>query len=332
MAADIPFPLAGRRIWVAGHTGMVGQAMVRRLTAADAIVLTVSRGAVDLRDQAAVATWLAEARPDGIVLAAALVGGIEANRTRPFDFIADNLAIAQSVLLAADRLGIDRVLALGAGCMYPRAAEQPIREDSLLTGPLEPTNHAFAVAKLATLELIQAARTQKGRRWIAAIPANLYGPGDNFDPLAAHVIPALIAKAEAALKAGGPLEIWGTGRPEREFLHVDDAADALTFLLERFDGDGPINVSGGETVSIADLARLVADAVGYRGPLAFTPDRPDGMPKKALHAGRIQALGWAPRIDLADGIARTVAWYRDAKAAGTLRDGSQAPASGTVTA
>lgn len=322
MTVDPIFPLSGSRVWVAGHGGLVGGATVRRLQAMGADVLTVPRAALDLRRQAEVESWVDRHRPAAIVLAAGTVGGIEANRTRPLDFIADNLAIAQNVMGAADRVGVDRLLALGAGCMYPRLAPQPIAETSLFEGALEPTNRAFAVAKLAALEWVHAARAQKGRRWISAVPANLYGPGDNFDPTAAHVIPALIAKAEAAKADGGPLEIWGTGKPEREFLHVDDAADGLVFLLAHYDGDEPVNVSGGQSVSIADLARAVAAAVGYDGPFAFTPDKPDGMPRKGLDGSRIAALGWRPSIDLERGIADTVSWYRAAKSEGRLRDGT----------
>jgi GDP-L-fucose synthase len=311
------FPLDGKRVWVAGHAGMVGSALVRKLSAAGAEVLTVSRSACDLRDQALVDAWVAENRPDAVFIAAAVVGGIEANRTRPAEFLYDNLLIAANVIHAAAQGGVGKLMFLGSSCFYPREAEQPIREDSLLTGSFEPTNEWYAVAKVAGVKLCQAYRRQYGNDFIAVVPTNLYGPGDNFDLTSSHVVPAMIRRLhEAKVRGGGPVEIWGSGRPRREFLYVDDAADALVFLIERYSDEDMINVAGGEDVSIAELAGLVAQVVGYTGEFFFDTSRPDGMPRKMLDDARIRATGWRPAISLKEGLERTYASFLEHTARG----------------
>ena len=304
------YELKGRRVWVAGHNGMVGSSLVRRLATTGAEVLTVDRTELDLRQQNDVHRWIAAHRPDAVMVAAATVGGIEANRTRPAEFLYDNLLIAANVIHAAAETDVSKLLFLGSSCLYPRATEQPIQETTLLTGPLEPTNEWYAVAKIAGVKLCQAYRRQHGKDFIAVVPTNLYGPGDNFDAAAGHVIPALIRKMHEAKKSStSPVEIWGTGRPEREFLYVDDAADALVFLMERYSEEDILNVAGGETVTIAELARLVAEVVGYQGGFQFDTSKPDGMPRKALDATRLQDTGWRPRTSLQDGLARTFSWF-----------------------
>jgi GDP-L-fucose synthase len=310
--AQARFHLAGRRVWVAGHRGMVGSALVRRLPRADCALLTVAREECDLRDQAAVARWLAEARPDVVVVAAARVGGILANAASPAAFLYDNLMIEANVIEAAYRIGVQKLLFLGSSCIYPRLAPQPIREEYLLDGPLEPTNQWYAVAKIAGIKLCQAYRRQYGCDFISAMPANLYGPGDNFDLLSGHVVPALIARMHAAKAAGAAeVEIWGTGRPRREFLHVDDLADACLHLLKVYSAEVPINVGCGADLSIAELAEKVRAVVGFKCRLHFDPGRPDGTPQKLLDVSRLSALGWRARISLDEGLADTYRWYLD---------------------
>jgi len=312
-----PFSLAGARVWVAGHHGMVGSALVRRLAGEDCEVVTVAHDTLDLRRQAAVEAWLAEARPDVVVVAAARVGGILANDRYPADFLYDNLAIETNLIHAAATLRVRKLLFLGSSCIYPREAPQPIPESALLSGPLEPTNQWYAVAKIAGIKLCQAYRRQHGCDFIAAMPTNLYGPGDNFDLATAHVAAALIAKAHDAKRRGlAALEVWGSGRPRREFLHVDDLADALVHLLIAYSDAEPINVGCGEDVTIADLARLVAETVGFTGALVFDPAKPDGTPRKLLDVSRLAALGWRPGIGLREGLARTYAWYVESGLAG----------------
>jgi len=306
------FPLAGKRVYVAGHAGMVGSAVARRLAASGVAVLSAPRAALDLRDQAAVNAFLERERPDAVVIAAAVVGGIKVNAEQPARFLHDNLAIADNLIHGAHRAGIGRLLFLGAACMYPRLAAQPIGEDSLLTGPLEPTNEAYAVAKIAGLKLCQAYRQQHGRDYIVAVPTNLYGPGDNFSLEAGHVVPAMIRKLVEA--RGGPVEIWGTGTPRREFLHVDDAADAIVFLLERYSDPAPINIGQGHELSIRELAETVAGLLGHGGGFRYLTDRPDGMPLKALAPSRLAAMGWTPKRDFGDGLAETIAWFRSGAA------------------
>jgi GDP-L-fucose synthase len=307
--------MSGRRIWVAGYTGMVGSAIARCLAGAGEDVLTVSRTDLDLRDQPATLAWLQQNRPDAIVLAAAKVGGIYANDAYPADFIYENLAIEMSVIHAAHLAGVDRVVFLGSSCIYPKFAPQPIKEDALLSGALEPTNEWYAVAKIAGIKLCQAYRKQYGRRFISVMPCNLYGPGDNFDPLTSHAMAALIRRFHEAKVAERPeVVVWGTGRPLREFLHVDDLARAVVFLLDRYDGYDHINCGAGSDVSIAALADIIARVVGYRGQIVFDPTKPDGTPRKLMDSSRIAALGWLPQIALEDGIAATYRWYLEHKA------------------
>ncbi|MGN6487999.1 MAG: GDP-L-fucose synthase family protein [Devosia sp.] len=311
------YALAGKRIWVAGHRGMVGAAVLRRLAAEGCTVLTATRSELDLTRQAEVERFVREARPDAIVLAAARVGGILANASQPADFLHENLAIASAVFGAAHAGGVDRLLFLGSSCIYPRLAPQPISEDALLTGPLEPTNEGYAIAKIAGIKLAQAFRRQHGRDYISAMPTNLYGPGDRFDLVGGHVLAALLRKAhEAKLGRAETLTVWGSGRPRREFLHVDDCADALVFLLQHYSGAAPVNVGSGDELSILELARLVCRVVGYGGRIVLDRSKPDGTPRKLLDSTKLRAMGWAPRIGLEAGIADTYRWFVAAQAAG----------------
>ena len=302
----------GARVYVAGHRGLVGSAIVRRLRTEGLTNLVMRTHAeLDLRDQRAVEAFFARERPEYVVLAAARVGGILANAQRPADFILENLLIATNVIQAAHASNVLKLLNLGSSCIYPKHAPQPIAESSLLTGPLEPTNRAYAVAKIAAIELCDALRTQHGRSFVSAMPTNLYGPGDNFDLETSHVLPALVRKVIEANDTGAPsVSVWGSGNPRREFLYVDDLADACLFLLERFDEPGPINVGTGTDVTIRELARIIAEVVGFDGEFVFDPTKPDGTPRKLLDTGRLQELGWRPSTTLRDGIERTVAWYR----------------------
>ena len=312
MAANGRFALTGRRVWLAGHRGMVGRALMRRLAGEDCELLTVGRETLDLRRQADVEAWMAEARPEIVFLAAATVGGILANDTRPADFLYDNLAIEANVIHAAYRTGAARLMFLGSACIYPRLAAQPMVEDALLTGPLEPTNEWYSVAKIAGIKLCQAYRRQHGCDFISAMPNNLYGPGDNFDLETAHVIPALMRKLHEAMAAGrDAVEVWGSGTPLREFLYVDDLADALVFLITRYSGEAHVNVGTGEEVSIRDLATLIAGVVGYGGEFRFDTARPDGAPRKLLDVSRLTAMGWRARTDLRAGLEATYRWYLD---------------------
>ena len=308
---DTVFDLRGRRIWVAGHTGMVGSAVVRRLAREDCEVLTVGRDRVDLRDAAATLDWLREARPDAVVMAAATVGGIKANDSYPATFLYDNLAIANSTIDGAYRAGVKRFVFLGSSCIYPKLAPQPMKVDSLLTGPLEPTNEWYAVAKIAGLKMCQAYRRQHGVDYVTAMPCNLYGPHDNFDLEGSHVIPALMRRfAEAEAAGADEVAVWGSGTPLREFLHVDDAADACVTVLRGFSGEPAINIGDGREVSIADLSRRIAEVVGFAGALRFDPSKPDGAPRKVLDSSEIRRLGWAPSIDLDAGLRQMYQWYR----------------------
>jgi len=278
-------------------------------------VLTVGRSELDLKDQAAVRAWLGAARPDAVVLAAARVGGILANDTYPADFLYDNLMIEANIIEASFRAGVEKLLFLGSSCIYPKLADQPIVEEALLTGPLEPTNEWYAIAKIAGIKLAQAYRRQHGSDFISAMPTNLYGPGDNFDLASSHVLPALIRKAHEAKLAGLPeIVIWGSGSPRREFLHVDDCADALVFLLKGYSEAEHINVGSGDDLTIIDLTRLVCDVVGYEGQIVHDYAKPDGTPRKLMSAGKLRAMGWSPRIALRDGIAATYAWFLEHEA------------------
>jgi GDP-L-fucose synthase len=309
------FELRGKRVFVAGHRGMVGSALVRRLTSEDCEVLTVPRQSVDLRDQSAVNAWFAQHRPQTVFMAAATVGGIYANDTRPGDFLFDNLAIATNVTDAAYRSDVEKLMFFGSTCIYPRLAPQPMPEDALLTGPLEPTNEWYAVAKIAGLKLCEAYRRQHGRDFVSVMPTNLYGPGDNFDPLSSHVLPALLRRISEAAHAGrATVEIWGSGEPRREFLHVDDLADAAVFLMRNWSEDQHINIGCGSDVSIAELARLIARIVGFDGDFVFDRSKPDGTPRKLVDVAKLTALGWRPRIDLEPGIRDVYRWYLDNKA------------------
>ena len=298
------------KVFVAGNRGLVGSALVRRLGREDAQLLTATREQVDLLDQHAVHEFLAAERPDYIFMAAAKVGGIHANNTRRADFLYDNLMIASNVIHAAHAAGCERMLFLGSSCIYPRECPQPMREEYLLTGPLEVTNEPYAVAKIAGIKLAEAFNDQHGTRYVSAMPTNLYGPNDNFDLQSSHVLPALIRKIDAAHRGGQrEVEIWGTGTPRREFLHVDDLADACVFLMHSGVDNGIYNIGVGDDVTIRELAELIADVVGFTGEFVFNTDKPDGTPQKLLDVSRMDKLGWRASISLRDGIAQTYAWF-----------------------
>ena len=300
------------RIFVAGHNGLVGSAVRRRLTASGYQVLVRTRAELDLRDAEATAAYLREQRPDAVVLAAAKVGGIMANSSYPVQFLEDNLRIQLSVVAGAHRAGVRRLLLLGSSCIYPRLSPQPITEDALLTGPLEPTNEAYAIAKIAGIVQVQSYRRQYGASFVSAMPTNLYGPGDNFDPLGSHVLPALIRRFHEAAQGGLPeVRLWGTGRPRREFLHVDDLASACELLLRSYDDDAPVNVGCGSDLTISELATVVAEVTGFTGGIGYDTDKPDGTPRKLLDVSRLAGLGWKPQIPLRQGIADTYAWWRE---------------------
>lgn len=302
----------GARIYVAGHGGLVGSALLRRLQAEGYHhLITRSRRELDLRDQAATQAFFAAERPEYVFLAAARVGGILANSTAPAPFLYDNLMIAANVIHAAYQHGVTKLLNLSSSCVYPRLAPQPLREDALLTGPLEETNRAYAVAKIAAAELCDHYRSQYGCDFVSAMPTNLYGPGDHFDPQTAHVLPALLRKLVEAHASGAPqVEVWGSGQPLREFLYVDDLADACLFLMRQVSLPGPVNVGTGEELSIRALAELIAGAVGYRGELVFDASKPDGTPRKLLDVSRLRGLGWSARTPLRQGVEQTLDWYR----------------------
>ncbi|MFN4025440.1 MAG: GDP-L-fucose synthase family protein [Hyphomonas sp.] len=308
----VPFSVSGKRIFVAGHRGMVGSALVRRLAREGCEILTAGRGELDLIDQAAVRAWMADRKPEVVIVAAAKVGGILANDTFPADFLYDNLMIEANLIEAAFRSDVEKLLFLGSSCIYPKFAEQPIDEDALLTGPLEPTNEWYAIAKIAGIKLCQAYRRQHGVDYISAMPTNLYGPGDNYNLQSSHVIPALIRKAHEAKLAGAPsMTIWGTGTPMREFLHADDCADALVHLLKVYSGHDHINVGSGEDMTIEALARLVMEVVGFDGALEKDLSKPDGTPRKLMKADRLRALGWAPGIGMREGLEDAYRWFLD---------------------
>ncbi|MBW8907585.1 MAG: GDP-L-fucose synthase [Mesorhizobium sp.] len=319
---DKIFDLKGKRVFVAGHRGMVGSALVRRLASEDCEILTVPRSELDLLDQAGVRRWMADRRPDAVVMAAAKVGGILANDSLPVDFLYENLVVQNNVIEAAFRSEVRKLLFLGSSCIYPKLAPQPIQEDALLTGPLEPTNEWYAVAKIAGLKLCQAYRRQYGVDYISAMPTNLYGPGDNFDLNSSHVVPALMRKADAARRTGQKtLQVWGSGRPMREFLHVDDAADAFVWLLKNYAGDSHLNIGCGEDVTIAELARTVVSVVGADAEIIFDATKPDGTPRKLMDVSRLFATGWRPRYSLRSGLEQTYAWFLEHVETGQIRLG-----------
>jgi GDP-L-fucose synthase len=306
------FDLAGKSVYVAGHRGMVGRAIVRRLEREQVRLVEPGPERLDLRRQADVETWMQAHRPQVVFLAAARVGGILANQSFPAQFIYDNLMIETNVIEAARQAGVEKLVFLGSSCIYPKDAPQPMAETALLSGPLEPTNEWYAVAKIAGIKLAQAYRRQYGCDFISAQPSNLYGPFDNFDLAASHVIPALMRKAhEAAQAKAQTLTVWGSGRPRREFLHVDDLADALVFLAKTYSDEAIVNVGSGEEVTIAELAQLVAQAVGLKAELVFDASKPDGVARKLIDVCKLNALGWRPSIDLAAGLASTYRWFLD---------------------
>ncbi len=310
MATDAVFPLRGKRVWVAGHRGMVGSALIRRLASEDCEIITVDRDKNDLTRQAETEAWMAANRPEVVFLAASKVGGILANDSYPTDFLYENLMIEANVMHAALAVGVAKLLFLGSSCIYPKLAPQPMAEEALLTGPLEPTNEAYAIAKIAGVRLAQAMRRQHGVDFICAMPTNLYGPEDNFDLQSSHVLPALIRKAHEAKTAGASeLVVWGSGAPRREFLHVDDCADALVHLMAGYSSAQHLNVGSGEDIAIADLARMVCEVVGFDGAIAFDASKPDGAPRKLMDVTRLHATGWRHRIGLRDGVASTYSWF-----------------------
>jgi len=304
------YALSGKRIWIAGHRGMVGAALARQLQKEDCEILTVGRDVLDLRDSGAVHRWMKANAPQALVLAAAKVGGIVANDSWPADFLYDNLAIENAIIHGAFEAKVEKLLFLGSSCIYPKFAPQPITEDALLTGPLEPTNEWYAIAKIAGIKLCQAYRRQHGADFISAMPTNLYGPGDNFDLTSSHVIPALMRKAhEAKLSGAKSMTIWGSGTPRREFLHVDDCAGALIFLLKTYSGDIHVNVGSGTDITIDELARTIMTAVGFDGDLVHDASKPDGTPRKLMSNAKLSALGWGPKISLSDGLRSTYEWF-----------------------
>ncbi|OLF81334.1 GDP-fucose synthetase [Maricaulis sp. W15] len=307
------YSLEGKRVWVAGHRGMVGAALVRRLQREHpAEIITVTRAELDLTNQASTSRWIEDTRPDAVFVPAAKVGGIYANDSYPAEFLYQNLMIAANIIHASHTAGVEKLLFLGSSCIYPKFADQPIREEALLTGDLEPTNEWYAIAKIAGIKLCQSYRKQYGADFISAMPTNLYGPGDNYHPMNSHVIPALIRKAhEAKLSGAASMEIWGSGTPRREFLHVDDCADALVHLMKVHSDAGHINVGSGEDLPIEDLAREIMSVVGFDGELTKDTSKPDGTPRKLMSADKIRALGWTPSIKLREGLEDAYAWFRD---------------------
>ncbi|HSS87289.1 MAG TPA: GDP-L-fucose synthase [Reyranella sp.] len=306
------YTLRNKRVWVAGDRGLVGSALIRRLQSEGCELLTAPRDSVDLRRPDQVERWMAGTKPQAVFLAAARVGGIYANDTRPAEFIYDNLMIQSNVVEASRRTGVEKLMLLGSSCIYPRLAPQPIPEAALLTGPLEPTNQWYAVAKIAGIKLGQAYRRQYGCDFISVMPTNLYGPGDNFDLMQSHVVPALMVKAHAAMRAHAPaIEVWGTGAVRREFLYVDDAADGMVFLMQNYSDEAIVNLGPGSDVPIVDLVDLICKVVGYKGGVQFDASRPDGVPRKMVDTTFAASLGWRARTPLREGLAATYRWYLD---------------------
>ncbi|WP_108812370.1 GDP-L-fucose synthase [Sphingorhabdus sp. Alg231-15] len=306
MTDEVLFDLDGKRVFVAGHRGMVGSAIARRLASENASILTVDRSELDLVQQASVEKWMTSNRPDVVILAAAKVGGILANTNYPAQFLYENLMIESNIIHAAHQVGVKKLAFLGSTCIYPKLADQPIKEDYLLTGPLEPTNEWYAIAKIAGIKLCQAYRKQYGSDFISAQPTNLYGPGDNYDLKASHVLPALLRKAHnAKLSDAKEMIVWGSGKPLREFLHVDDLADAVIHLTKRYSADDPINVGSGQEIRIADLATLICQIVGFDGELIFDKSKPDGTPRKLADTTRLREIGWRNARSLEEGVIST---------------------------
>jgi GDP-L-fucose synthase len=299
------------RIYVAGHRGLVGSAIVRNIEAGgEHEWFGRTRSELDLLDRKAVFEFIEAQKPDAVIIAAAKVGGIMANNTYPVEFLSENLQIETNLIDACHKAGIDRVLFLGSSCIYPKLAPQPIKEEYLLTGPLEPTNEAYALAKISGLKLIESYRREYDRKWISAMPTNMYGPGDNFDPQNSHVLPALIRRFhEAKLAGASSVTCWGDGSPMREFLHADDLASACVFMLENYDGDVALNVGTGEDITIRELTEIIADVVGYQGEILWDTEKPNGTPRKLLDVSKLKALGWSPKLALREGIASTYEWY-----------------------
>ena len=300
------------KIYVAGHRGLVGSAIVRAIESEGKHTwIGQTRAELDLLDRKAVFEYLSKQKPDAVVIAAAKVGGIQANNTYPVEFLSQNLQIETNLMDGAHAAGIEKLLFLGSSCVYPKMAEQPIKEEYLLTGELEKTNEAYALAKISGLKLVQAYRKQYGHRWISAMPTNMYGPGDNFDLENSHVLPALIRKFHDAKTSGADsVTLWGTGTPKREFLHSDDLGRACVFLLENYDDDVAINVGAGQDISISELAELIQQVVGFQGSIKWDPSKPDGTPRKLLDVSKIRELGWSPRVSLQDGLSSTYEWFR----------------------
>ncbi|MGA7329625.1 MAG: GDP-L-fucose synthase [Rhodomicrobium sp.] len=308
------FDLTGKRVYVAGHRGMVGAALVRRLASEDCTVLAASRAEVNLTRQEAVEGWMSALRPQAVFVAAAKVGGILANATYPAHFLYENLAIEANLIHAAYQIGVEKLVFLGSSCIYPKLTPQPIKEEALLTGPLEPTNEWYAIAKIAGIKLCEAYRREYSCDFVSAMPTNLYGPGDNFDLETSHVLPALIRKFhEAKASNKDEVVIWGSGLPRREFLHADDCADALVHIMKTYSETGHINVGCGEDITILNLAQLVANIIGFEGEIVQDLSKPDGTPRKLMDVSKLRSLGWQPRIGLREGIEATYRWYLSAQ-------------------
>jgi GDP-L-fucose synthase len=309
------FSLAGKKVWVAGHTGMAGSAIVQRLQPENCTILTAGRAELDLQRQDAVSQWLAANKPDAIFLAAATVGGIMANATRPAEFLHDNLVIETNIIHGAYKAGVQKLLFLGSSCIYPKLAAQPMTEDALLTGPLEATNEWYAIAKIAGIKLCQAYRRQYGCDFISAMPTNLFGAGDRYDLTQGHVVAALIMKIEAAKREGqGTVELWGTGTPKREFLFVDDMADALVFLMKNYSDESHVNIGTGTDMTILELAQAIARVADWNGRFTFDAFKPDGTPRKVMDVSRLAALGWTAQTPFQDGLSSAWRWYLENRA------------------
>jgi GDP-L-fucose synthase len=318
MASRIEYSLAGKRVWVAGHRGMAGSAIVRRLVAEDCEVLTCGRAEVDLRHREQVDAWMSRHRPQAVFVAAGTVGGILANSTRPAEFLYDNVAIATNIIQAAYESDVEKLIFLGSSCIYPRLAPQPMTEEMLLTGALEPTNEWYALAKIAGIKLCQAYRRQYGCDFISAMPTNLYGPGDNYDPESSHVAAAMQVKVHRAKVAGArSITVWGSGTPRREFLYVDDLGDGLVFMMKHYSDAGHLNIGTGQDLTIRELVERVSTVAGWSGEFVYDPSKPDGMPRKVLDVSKLAAIGWRASTPLGEGLRKAYAWYVDNVAAGS---------------